>query len=173
MKTAYFGKDGKIHCPYCNSIQVKKASHQTRKYPMIKAMGKIQDKEAADFIAKFYQDGYDCKKCGEEFLFKSPHTSVPSSISNFNPFSTPSPAPTPAPRTSTPKKKKGGFLWKLAFWVLLIFFGLMAWGWYENQNKPSKHKSAKSAKVQSDSIEKSQDMNDTLSITETKKSKSN
>lgn len=50
----------KVSCPYCGSVQVKAMSNQPKKYP-----------RPSDPIALAdWQKGYDCKKCGNDFILK-------------------------------------------------------------------------------------------------------
>ena len=52
----------RVSCPYCGSVQVKAMSNQPKKYP-----------RPADPIALAdWQRGYDCKKCGNDFIFTPP-----------------------------------------------------------------------------------------------------
>lgn len=51
-----------IRCPYCSSVQVKAMSNQPKKYP-----------RPTDPIALVdWLKGYDCKKCGNDFVVKPP-----------------------------------------------------------------------------------------------------
>ena len=153
MRTTTYSPDGKVRCPYCNSVQVKQARNQPKKYPAPSFLAKT----AKTAEAQFWLHGYDCKKCGNEFILESnpqPTTQPPS-----HPLPPTSPVVTGSP--SKPKKKSS-FLWKLTFWVMLIFFGLVTWGYFDKQHS-SKHSKTHIA----DGIEKSQNKNDTLSITET------
>lgn len=52
----------KVSCPYCGSIQVKAMSNQPKKYP------RPSDPDA---LAN-WQKGYDCKKCGNDFVVTPP-----------------------------------------------------------------------------------------------------
>lgn len=151
MRTTTYSPDGKVRCPYCNSVQVKRAKNQPKKYPTPSFLAKTA--KTPEF--QFWVNGYDCKKCGNEFILES----------NPAPSSQPLPSTLTSPVvTATPKKvkKKGSFLWKLTFWVMLIFFGLVAWGYFDNQHSPKHTKSQRT-----DGIEKSQNKDNTLSITET------
>lgn len=52
----------KISCPYCGSVQVKAMANQPKKYP-----------RPTDPIAlQEWQKGYDCKKCGNDFIIIPP-----------------------------------------------------------------------------------------------------
>lgn len=156
MRTTTYSPDGKVRCPYCNSVQVKAARNQPKKYPKPKTSWLfVASKEDVNRHADFWQNGYDCKKCGNEFILQTTPQSTPSVKSNSIPSIT----------TAAKTKKKGGFLWKLAFWVLLIFAGLVAYGVYDKQHNPKHSKSA--------SFETSQNKKDTLKITETRTTKDN
>lgn len=48
----------KPNCPYCGSIQVKGMARQPKKYP----------KPSDPTALHEWQNGYDCKKCGSEFV---------------------------------------------------------------------------------------------------------
>lgn len=48
----------KVNCPYCGSIQVKRMPAQPNKYPRPSDPAFLLD----------WQNGYDCKKCGSEFV---------------------------------------------------------------------------------------------------------
>lgn len=48
----------KVNCPYCGSIQVKRMPAQPNKYPRPSDPALLSD----------WQNGYDCKKCGSEFV---------------------------------------------------------------------------------------------------------
>lgn len=51
-----------VKCPYCGSIQVKAMSNQPKKYP--------RPFDPEDF--QRWQRGYDCKKCGNDFIITPP-----------------------------------------------------------------------------------------------------
>lgn len=52
----------RISCPYCDSVQVKAMSNQPKKYPR-----PVDPIALAD-----WQRGYDCKKCGNDFIITPP-----------------------------------------------------------------------------------------------------
>lgn len=54
----------KVNCPYCGSIQVKRMPAQPNKYPKPTDPEDIED----------WQNGYDCKKCGSEFVINTAPT---------------------------------------------------------------------------------------------------
>lgn len=57
----------KINCPYCGSVQVKAMSNQPKKYP-----------RPSDPIALLdWQRGFDCKKCGNDFVLQPPKPKKP------------------------------------------------------------------------------------------------
>lgn len=51
-----------IKCPYCGSVQVKAMANQPKKYPRPSNPDALQE----------WQKGYDCKKCGNDFVVKPP-----------------------------------------------------------------------------------------------------
>ncbi|WP_334421043.1 hypothetical protein [Acinetobacter soli] len=51
-----------VKCPYCGSVQVKAMTNQPKKYP------RPSDPED---LAR-WQKGYDCKKCGNDFIVTPP-----------------------------------------------------------------------------------------------------
>ena len=51
----------KVSCPYCGSIQVKAMARQPNKYPKPQDPADLSD----------WQNGYDCKKCGSEFVIST------------------------------------------------------------------------------------------------------
>lgn len=51
-----------VKCPYCGSVQVKAMANQPKKYP------RPSDPED---LAR-WQKGYDCKKCGNDFIVTPP-----------------------------------------------------------------------------------------------------
>lgn len=51
----------KVNCPHCGSIQVKRMPAQPNKYPKPTEPEDIED----------WQNGYDCKKCGSEFVINT------------------------------------------------------------------------------------------------------
>jgi DNA-directed RNA polymerase subunit RPC12/RpoP len=64
FKIVYEGVEtmSQVRCPYCGSVQVKAMSNQPKKYP-----------RPLDPIAlQEWQKGYDCKKCGNDFVVRPP-----------------------------------------------------------------------------------------------------
>ncbi len=59
-----------VRCPFCDSIQVKAMSNQPKKYPR-----PTDPSELAD-----WQKGYDCKKCGNDFIVMPPKPKTPLSL---------------------------------------------------------------------------------------------
>lgn len=51
-----------VKCPYCDSIQVKAMANQPKKYP--------RPTDPIDLAN--WQKGYDCKKCGNDFVVTPP-----------------------------------------------------------------------------------------------------
>ncbi|MEG2263592.1 MAG: hypothetical protein RSC68_04390 [Acinetobacter sp.] len=150
-----------IRCPYCSSVQVKAMSNQPKKYP-----------RPTDPIALVdWLKGYDCKKCGNDFVVKPPKP-----------------------------KKPIGFFTKMLGWLLLGVIGFFIYMAIVNPNKNDTTAAKKPISEQTDkpeqkesilhdvfsedaekaahedipteadykkaekSIESSQDQNDTLSI---------
>lgn len=109
-------KDGdRVTCPYCNSVQVKSMANQPKKYP---------------YPAPH---GYDCKKCGNDFI------SVPFYIKPMWDES-------PANNTATPKKKKKSFFGSLIKWLFVALVSIFALAYFlgdETPPKPSKEVSIK------------------------------
>lgn len=159
MRTTTYSKDGKIRCPYCNSIQVKRARNQPKKYPTPSFLAKAA--KTPEF--QFWQNGYDCKKCGNEFILESNPQPVTPPPSQPLPPTLTSPVVTGSPSTPKPKKK-GGCLGLITKLIIIAAIALFAYGYLHNRGSSS-HKTAKQDK--SSSIEKSQNKNETLSITET------
>ena len=52
----------KINCPYCGSVQVKAMANQPKKYP----------RPSDPVELKNWQRGFDCKKCGNDFVVTPP-----------------------------------------------------------------------------------------------------
>ena len=64
-----------ISCPYCGSVQVKAMANQPKKYPR-----PIDPVALAD-----WQKGYDCKKCGNDFVVAPPEPKSRSdSLENYS-----------------------------------------------------------------------------------------
>lgn len=51
-----------VKCPYCGSVQVKAMANQPKKYP--------RPTDPTDLAN--WQKGYDCKKCGNDFIVTPP-----------------------------------------------------------------------------------------------------
>jgi len=157
MRTTTYSPDGKVRCPYCNSVQVKRARNQPKKYPTPSFLAKTA--KTPEF--QFWVNGYDCKKCGNEFILESnPQPVTP-------PPSQPLPPTITSPASTAPlarPKKKGGCLGLIIKLIIIAAIALFAYGYFHNRGGSS-HKTAKQDK--SSSIEKSQNKNETLSITET------
>lgn len=56
-----------VRCPYCSSVQVKAMSNQPKKYPRPTDPAELAD----------WQKGYDCKKCGNDFIVIPPKPKTP------------------------------------------------------------------------------------------------
>lgn len=111
-------KDGeKVTCPYCKSIQVKAMSNQPKKYPYPEGTIFSNKKEIAA-LREVWHKGYDCKKCGNEFI-AIPWTMTPLWENNESVNTQPE-----------TQKKKGfirrlfSFLFKLSLFVLALIIGL-------------------------------------------------
>lgn len=158
-------KDGdRVTCPHCNSVQVKSMANQPKKYP---------------YPAPH---GYDCKKCGNDFI------SVPFHIKPMWEGDA-----TPPPQPTLPKKNKGCLV-SIIKWALIALVALFALAYFlgdetpPKKDKPVKEVGTKKAPPQkqefskeaeeaahayippfvesepSKSIANSHDQNDTLSI---------
>jgi DNA-directed RNA polymerase subunit RPC12/RpoP len=89
----------RVSCPYCGSVQVKAMSNQPKKYP-----------RPADPIALAnWQRGYDCKKCGNDFVVTPPKP-----------------------------KKPLGFFGKLFKWAFILLIAFMALAYFIGDDKPAK-----------------------------------
>ncbi|MEG0347236.1 MAG: hypothetical protein RR605_04210 [Acinetobacter sp.] len=89
----------KVSCPYCGSVQVKAMANQPKKYP-----------RPSDPVALVdWQKGYDCKKCGNDFVVAPPKP-----------------------------KKPVGFFTKLMGWMLLVVIAFMAYMIIANPAKDNK-----------------------------------
>lgn len=96
-----------IRCPYCGSVQVKAMANQPKKYP-----------RPTDPIALAdWQKGYDCKKCGNDFIAMPLQPSEP--------------------------KKPLGFLVKLFKWVFILVIAFMALAYFMGDDKPQKKETPK------------------------------
>lgn len=51
-----------VRCPYCSSVQVKAMANQPKKYPRPTDPSALLN----------WQRGYDCKKCGNDFVITPP-----------------------------------------------------------------------------------------------------
>lgn len=156
-----------ISCPYCGSVQVKAMANQPKKYP-----------RPTDPIALAdWQKGYDCKKCGNDFVVTPPKP-----------------------------KKPVGFFTKLLGWALLAVIGFFIYMAIANPSKndtttakePASEQTKQASEPKQDesilhevfsedaekaahenipteedykSIENSEDQNDTLSIKTTLRAK--
>ena len=56
-----------VQCPYCGSVQVKAMANQPKKYPR-----PVDPVELLD-----WQRGYDCKRCGNDFVVTPPKPKKP------------------------------------------------------------------------------------------------
>lgn len=59
-----------VKCPFCDSIQVKAMANQPKKYPKPTDPAELAD----------WQRGYDCKKCGNDFIVTPPKPKTPLSL---------------------------------------------------------------------------------------------
>lgn len=122
-------------CPHCKSIQVKAMSKQPKKYPEPKRY-LFSDQKEIDAKLKVWNNGYDCKKCGHEFV-AIPWTMTPSwevgekgnKVNNAPPANTP--------------KKKGGFFGKLVKWAFILVIAFMALAYFMGDDKPQKKETPK------------------------------
>lgn len=108
-------KDGdRVTCPYCNSVQVKSMANQPKKYPYPN-MYWFSNKREVEALRAIRANGYDCKKCGNEFI------SIPWEIKKSWEQDSPL-QPTNLSHTEKPLKKKGFFrtLFSFIFKSVLI-----------------------------------------------------
>lgn len=89
----------KIKCPYCGSVQVKAMANQPKKYP----------RPSDPVVLADWQKGYDCKKCGNDFVVMAPEP-----------------------------KKPAGFFTKLMGWLLLAVIAFMVYMAIANPAKDNK-----------------------------------
>lgn len=99
----------KVNCPYCGSVQVKAMANQPKKYPRPSDPAALQD----------WQRGFDCKKCGNDFVLLPPKP-----------------------------KKPLGFFGKLVKWFFIIIIALLAIGYFFGDDKPKNKETPKEQKVQ-------------------------
>lgn len=120
LKSTVYREGEKISCPHCKSIQVKSMANQPKKYPQPKMYWHSNKKEI-EALQYVWSNGYDCKKCGNEFLAlqwemrklweQDTNTTTPVS-------------------TEKPKKKRGffgglfSFLFKLALFIIAVIIGI-------------------------------------------------
>lgn len=114
LKIAVYGDGGKLSCPHCNSIQVKAMRNQPKKYPEPKMYWHSNKKEVEE-LKKVWDSGYDCKKCGNEFIALK-MTMTPS-------WEQGSSSTTLASTIKT--KKKSGFFGKLIKYSLIFIVALI------------------------------------------------
>ncbi|MCU4483565.1 hypothetical protein [Acinetobacter ursingii] len=111
LKATSFKDGERPACPYCKSIQVKAMSVQPKKYPYPEHNFLTSRKEI-EALREVWHKGYDCKKCGKEFI-AIPWTITPlwedsEKANHIN-----------AALSSTSTKTKSGFFTKLLGWMLL------------------------------------------------------
>lgn len=99
-----------IRCPYCGSVQVKAMSNQPKKYPR-----PVDPIALAD-----WQKGYDCKKCGNDFVVRP-----------------------------VEPKKPVRFFGKLVKWIVILLIALMALAYFLSDETPSKPNKEASIKTES------------------------
>lgn len=105
-----------IRCPYCGSVQVKAMANQPKKYP-----------RPTDPIALAdWQKGYDCKKCGNDFVVMQPEPPKP--------------------------KKPLGFLGKLFKWIVILVIAFMALAYFMGDDEPKKQSNPTKETVKEESI---------------------
>lgn len=68
MKVYYYKEGYQICCPYCGSIQVKAMANQPKKYPFPQTSQNFHSIESLEQLQHVWRNGYDCKKCGNEFV---------------------------------------------------------------------------------------------------------
>lgn len=98
MKSYTYSAGSQIRCPYCDSIQIKSMANQPKKYPYPDKSKNFHSQESLEQLRQIWRHGYDCKKCGNEFV------AIP----------------------EIPKQpKRIGFFGKLfvyIFWLIVLFF---------------------------------------------------
>lgn len=143
FKSTTYREGQRPACPFCKSIQVKKMSTQPKKYPY-PTSGMFQDKTEIEYLQFVWNNGYDCKKCGNEFvaipyhitpLWENPRQETvvvkPTGISSNQDQQI----------TNVyiePPKKKSGFFIKLLSWLLFIVIAFIVYGALtrdDNKNK--------------------------------------
>lgn len=165
-------KEGeRITCPHCKSVQIKSMANQPKKYPKPK-MYWFSNKKEIEALRRVWNNGYDCKKCGNEFLALQWEQ-------NASPLTT---------------KKKSGFFGKLFKWAFILLIAFIALAYFMSDDEPKKQSNPTKETVKEESIlhdvfsedaekaahenipteadykkveksiESSQDQNDTLSI---------
>ena len=155
LKSTTYKEGSRPICPYCNSIQVKAMANQPKKYPEPKTYWHSNKKEV-EALKKVWDHGYDCKKCGNEFI-ALPWTMTPSwEVSTHK-------------QQTEKSKKKSGFFGKLIKWLIFLIIAFFALSFFlvedDKVATPSSEKSQNgNPTTKPDSISHSQDMNDTLSI---------
>lgn len=110
----------KINCPYCGSVQIKAMANQPKKYPRPSDPISLQN----------WQRGFDCKKCGNDFVVTPPKP-----------------------------KKPAGFFTKLLGWLLLIVIGFIVYAaiFTPNKDASKKDKPVKEVTVKKESSTKDDD----------------
>ena len=126
-----------LTCPYCGSVQIKAMSNQPKKYPSPTDPIALQD----------WQRGYDCKKCGNDFIITPPKPKKP--LGFFG------------------KLIKYSLILIIAFILLVLAIGSDDKG----GKKAEKTSETTSSTSKQESIANSQNQNDTLSIKTTLREK--
>lgn len=126
-----------LTCPYCGSVQIKAMSNQPKKYPRPTDPIALQD----------WQRGYDCKKCGNDFIITPPKPKKP--LGFFG------------------KLIKYSLILIIAFILLVLAIGSDDKG----GKKAEKTSETTSSTSKQESIANSQNQNDTLSIKTTLREK--
>lgn len=126
-----------LTCPYCGSVQIKAMSNQPKQYPRPTDPIALQD----------WQRGYDCKKCGNDFIITPPKPKKP--LGFFG------------------KLIKYSLILIIAFILLVLAIGSDDKG----GKKAEKTSETTSSTSKQESIANSQNQNDTLSIKTTLREK--
>ncbi len=115
MKSYTYRPGAQIACPYCGSIQVKAMANQPKKYPRPEKSPHFHSQESLEQLYHLWQNGYDCKKCGNEFV------ALP----------------------EQPSKAGSGFFSKLIMIIIGLLVCLFVAGYFIDDEKPQSKKTEK------------------------------
>lgn len=127
-------KDGeRPTCPYCKSVQVKSMANQPKKFPEPK-MYWHSNRKQIEALQHIWRNGYDCKKCGNEFIALKWEMRK-SWEQNSSPYNSGKP------------QKKSGFFGKLLKWFFISIIALAAIGYFFGDDKPKTEEASKTQKT--------------------------